>query len=630
MTIRIAEFDIWRPGYGAAEVGIYKAGTTTLAAVFEDEALTIPADNPQTLLAQGAPDGTRYGKFATPLYTDESYFLNIQGIENTGIIRPQFSTLEGEDASKSVITAAGSNYPVELEDFAALTVNVAMYGDFVAGSGGSAATNTATLELAIAALSNGGEVIIPSGLYKINGIEVPEGVVLVGSGRETTILQSVLGAVSFTIIGDRAGFKDITLDGNSLSTNSIGVKSVGNNEVTFDSVMIRRFETGIHFLGGKGHVWNDFSIENTVTGAKLHGDKNSGGGNNGGVFGDTVWSGGLVSVATAVGVSLSYEDAVCHNVIFESVGFENCLGIGLVINGAQSLIFESCWWLGNTTNIDIHDDTLPITAATDYLNDVINVLFLGGRMKTGAVIASGNLQNVVLRGMKLEGATFNMVVPVQNFLLVQDCFEDSAVIISGDTSKFLRSTTTRDGTSFGLTTAAVATKAWNMTLKPGQIMYLVAKVIGRGRNVEDRQIFHIGCGVYMAGATLGYDAQTANFTVGTIVTGAISGATARIQKDVDGGTTGTLTLVDIQGTFLDNEIITDNNGTPGSATVNGALTIPNASLDTVGNTAMRTAYETDSNTNCAFAVNGRDIELQVTGVAAKTFEWSANVAVVTI
>lgn len=71
--------------------------------------------------------------------------------------------------------------------------------------------------------------------------------------------------------------------------------------------------------------------------------------------------------------------------------------------------------------------------------------------------------------------------------------------------------------------------------------------------------------------TLNYDAQTANFTAGKVLTGATSGATAVILQDADGGATGTLTLGSIVGTFQNNEIITDNNGTPGSATVDGVL-----------------------------------------------------------
>jgi len=69
--------------------------------------------------------------------------------------------------------------------------------------------------------------------------------------------------------------------------------------------------------------------------------------------------------------------------------------------------------------------------------------------------------------------------------------------------------------------------------------------------------------------TLNYNAQTANFTLGAILTGGTSGATAVILEDADAGVTGTLTLGTISGTFQNGEIITDSSG--GSATVNGSL-----------------------------------------------------------
>jgi len=69
--------------------------------------------------------------------------------------------------------------------------------------------------------------------------------------------------------------------------------------------------------------------------------------------------------------------------------------------------------------------------------------------------------------------------------------------------------------------------------------------------------------------TLDYDGQTGNFTVGQIVTGTTSGATAVILEDSDSGATGTLTLGSITGTFLNNEPITDPLG--GAAVVDGVL-----------------------------------------------------------
>ena len=78
--------------------------------------------------------------------------------------------------------------------------------------------------------------------------------------------------------------------------------------------------------------------------------------------------------------------------------------------------------------------------------------------------------------------------------------------------------------------------------------------------------------VFVPSGTLAYDAQTANFTVGKILTGGTSNATALIIADSDSGTTGTLTLAFVSGTFQNDETITDNNSTPGSATSNGTLT----------------------------------------------------------
>ncbi len=619
MTKRIAEFDIWRPGYGAAVVSVYLAGTTTLADIFTDEDLTVPADNPQTLSAMESAGGTRYGKFADSLYTAQSYYLSIDGIEDTGIVRPAFSSLDGEDASAATVTPSFSSNPVSLAAAVGRQVNVANFGDFVAGSGGVAATNTATMELAIAALASGGFVNVPVGIYNINDFDIPENVVIRGQGLDATILKSVLGDVSFTIVGDYAGFQDLTLDGSNLSSGSIGVKSEGHNSVIFDNMNITRFETGIYFKGGSQFSWHDFSIINVETAAKLFGETDE--------FKDLLWTGGLVSTATTVGIKMSYEDQMCQNITFVGVGFESCVGEAFFINGAQNVKFLGCWADGNTKIGKIMDDTAVLTPATDVQNDAIIVQFLGGRFDGGTFEVRDTAQDVVLKDMSLTDVTFVMTTPIINFLVLENCYE-SGVSITGEATKLIRSTTSQNGSSFGVTTTNTATKAWSITLSPGQEVYLVGKVIGKGRNVAQRGIYHIAVGAYRPGSALAYDAQTANFTAGAVVTGASSGATARIQADSDSGATGTLTLIDILGDFLDNEIITDNNGTPGSATVNGVLTPAGASLDTVGLTSQRTAYETNANWACIFIANANDIELKVTGDTSQTVEWTVHVDVV--
>lgn len=76
------------------------------------------------------------------------------------------------------------------------------------------------------------------------------------------------------------------------------------------------------------------------------------------------------------------------------------------------------------------------------------------------------------------------------------------------------------------------------------------------------------------GTKLDYDAQSANFTAAKTLTGGTSGATAIIGSDSDAGTTGTLTLSSFTDHFDENETITDNNSSPGSATANGTSYFP--------------------------------------------------------
>lgn len=625
-VVRISEFDIWRPGYGGAEVSIMVAGTTDLAPVFTDEALTQSAPNPQTLSSRSDPDGTNYGKFEFPLYTDESYFLDIADIEETGIQRPPLTSLVGEDASAATVTPTGSDQAITVADLVARQVYAANYGLLVTGESGSAATNTATINLAIAALTNGGEVILPSGKVKVNSLNVPSNIILCGQGKTSTILESILGATSFTITGNRAGFRKLTLDGNSLTADSVGILSVGNDETFFDEVMVKRFDTGMSFKGGSAHRWTDFSIENCDTGAKLHGDMNAGGGNNGDAFESLLWTGGKVTVCSTAGLDLSYEDALCRNINLCGVGFEDNTGTALKLNGSQFHQLDGCWFSGNTVNVDIQDDDAILLGAEVGDNQVIGVRFNGGFIDGGDFTVTDTAQEVILDTMRINNVEFNMNTPILNYLYLLNCTE-SAVAIVGEGTKILRKRQTANGEGFGITTGNVATKAWSYTLEPGQIVAANARVIGKQRNGTDRAVYFLACGAYRPASTLAYDTQTANYTVGDILTGASSGATARIVADSDSGATGTLSLTDIVGVFLDNETITGSSG--GSAKVNGILSNSNVSLDTVGSTHTRTDYETDGAYNANFVANGTELEVQVTGNTNETVEWTVSVDVVT-
>src|SRR3990167_2988365 len=96
MANRIALFDLWQAGYAGASVAVYISGTTALAALYTDEDLTIATANPQNLLSL-SQDGVYYGKFAQPVYTASAYSLTINSRDETGIIRPALTDLDGEE-----------------------------------------------------------------------------------------------------------------------------------------------------------------------------------------------------------------------------------------------------------------------------------------------------------------------------------------------------------------------------------------------------------------------------------------------------------------------------------------------------------------------------------------------------
>lgn len=105
-----------------------------------------------------------------------------------------------------------------------------------------------------------------------------------------------------------------------------------------------------------------------------------------------------------------------------------------------------------------------------------------------------------------------------------------------------------------------------------------------GVNGVDRPFIYNGTNFYPVLTSnlyaLDYDAETAAFTVGATLTGGTSTATGTIHAVTDNGTTGTLWLSGVTGTFQDNETITDSSA--GSATSNGTATLLSASLSGSG------------------------------------------------
>jgi len=71
--------------------------------------------------------------------------------------------------------------------------------------------------------------------------------------------------------------------------------------------------------------------------------------------------------------------------------------------------------------------------------------------------------------------------------------------------------------------------------------------------------------------TLSFDGGTVVFTVGKTLTGATSGHTATIYAITGDVTSGTLLLNGASGAFQDDEVLSDDGGTPGAAVANGTL-----------------------------------------------------------
>jgi len=119
-----------------------------------------------------------------------------------------------------------------------------------------------------------------------------------------------------------------------------------------------------------------------------------------------------------------------------------------------------------------------------------------------------------------------------------------------------------------LTTSYVAGTILESRQSHNQMIVLVDFTIGSLTSAELKIEY-----AYNYKVSVAYDNQTVNFTVGDEVVGRTSGARGIIESDTDGGTTGTLVLTNVTGTFLDNEKIVDSaSPSGGSAQINGAPT----------------------------------------------------------
>ena len=604
--MRIAEFDVWRPGAGGDIVRVKDAGTDLDADIWYDQAATLAAPNPITLIADAAGNG----KFPQPVYVFVPYYLVVGNVNETGIQQLPLTTLAGEDASAATVKVGAENPAIALKDIVDRVVYASDYGLL----GNDAAINTATIAAAIgeAASRGGGEIVLPAGTVKINTFSIPASVILKGQGEGVTMLQSQVGDRIVTITGNKAGLRDISLDGVSVIPDSTGIYAKALDDMVLHNVTIKRFETPLHLQGGTRPNFKNVSVDGCAKPVKLHGDTDQPGDGNGSALRYLVWDGGKVQFST---------EAVVEHCRVKGVSFIDNSADALVIKGARSLQFDNCVWTGTISkNIDIKDD--DDTAKTD--NRVRTIRFRDCMVSEGKIAFDGECRDIAFDRTDFRGVTFDMSLP-QRVITLRDCIEDADVEIIGDSVKIAR-VKSIEGGSAGVTTDAVATEAWAMPLDPGQVAYVQAIVVAKQQNGANVASYHVSASFLRSASELNFDAQTADFTLGEIITGETSGATGRLVAQTDNGGSGVLKMIDIRGEFVNNETLSDPQG--GAALANGTL-IAKDVVAKGSQSSIHADVEDVSGWAVALGANGGEVQLKVTGAADQTIEWTCHMDVKT-
>lgn len=616
VAVRIPDFDVWRPSYAGASVEVLRPNTTVRVQVYSDPEATQVLEQPIVLDTRNIND-VNYGKWVTPVYVTQDYYLRVNTTDETGDVKLPLLTLGGENGNEILVgTQRGSVLRRLVEHFDDL-IFAADYGEI----GGTPATNTATLAAAIGAAAGqgGGFVLLPEGVIQFTTLTLPANVLLIGMGRTATTLQSQETQKIIMLGGDRAGLMDLTLDGVNLNIGSIGVYGVGITAPIMSNVLIKRFDTGIEFRGVDAMNWGDVDVDNCEDGCLIKGDIDSGDSGDGGAAEGNDWIGGTVSNCTTTGLQLFFEDQFVRHNTFRNLQFNDNTGTALLIRGARYTRLENPSFSGNTDNIDIDDGSDTSQVA---LNTVIGFACDGGSISGGECTFAGTCQDLVFRETAFSNVDFTLTAP-DNAVLLVDCTEDAAVTIAGTTLQLQRVNTHQMPVETrGVTTSNTNVTGWEYALPPGSNAYVEAAIVANLRNGEGSYFVKIGHRVSRPGSELAYDNVVGAFAVGLIVTGQTSGATGRIVADAS----SVLTLRTIDGVFEDNEQITDT--ATGDATVNGTLTAQNAAL--VGSqVAIVAEGGTDAaNMDASFAVSVGNIQVSLNGNASETWDWVVRAEII--
>lgn len=614
-------FDTWRPTYGGNSVLALMAGTTQKARLFSDPGLTTEIANPQTLLTMTDENGVTYGRWVQPVYTPYAVFLSINESENTGVTRPPMYTPDGADASRMLVRAERGTRTRVMREVVDDLIFAENFGSLAEANGAEA--NTAVLNRAIgaAAAQGGGDVLLPAGRIIFTSVTLPVTVRLVGQGEGVTTLTSTFAGVAVTLDGDGAGLKNLTLDGINLVPGSVGVQGTGIISAVLDNVIVKRFERCIRFRGITSATWRNLWVSDAVYGMELRGDTDAAGTGTGGLVRGITWIGGGASLCTTCAICLNFFDALVENITLEGVSITDNIGDSLLISGARNVVIGGATYFETAEGeraVKIQDDT---NLALRSINTVDHITFRGGIFNGGTLLFNGTCASVVFVRSDFRSVSFDLTVPSE-VIVLDNCIEDADTTATGDTTKLMRSFQSDDRQVSGNTADAVPTVAWSKTLEPGEVGFFQAEVVAQQQDGIKFGFWWVASGAARPGATLDFNLQTANFTAGAVVTGATSGATAGITAVVQSAGSGTLTLRDIEGTFIDGEQITDDDG--GDARVDGTISTSNAALDGTGNTDMRTPTTTGTY-DAYWECSGAKMRLMVVGDTGEAVQWVARV-----
>lgn len=600
---RVTDFDTWKALYGGVIVYIRRAGSTELADVYSDPGLTIPAANPQTLLSRNLL-GVAYGKFLAPIYTPDAFYCDIDSTDQTGVQQPAIYDLDGQDGDRIVVTAQGGRHDRSLEDHLARIVYVEDYGAI--GTSPSENTRTITAAIGQAGARGGGIVMLPPGSIDILSLTMPTAVYLAGYARGATTLRSSLATAIITFTGANCGLVDLTLDGVSAIAGSTGLLSEQQDDILLRNVTIKRFETGLHVKGGARPRFDRLSLTNHQFGARLQGDTEA--------LSSLWWSGGIVAENVEAGIWIEYVDQIATHLKLEEIEFRDNLMDGLLIDGGKFITVDDCRFDDNARTIKIVDD------AMDDAGFCESITFRRGYVANCTIYVDGLAIDVMFDRCEFVGTEFQMVPTMGKHLVLRDCSEDAAVRIIGDGTRLMRRQASRGGSLVGSTTDATPVKGFAYNLEPGETAVLLAKAVANGVDNEIHAVYVIAQGARRDTADLDFDTGTIAFNVGELVEGGTSGASAYITAKSGTTGAGTLSLRSIVGTFQNNEALQVDGVT--RALVNGTINDPAVSM--LGSLSVVHTFESDTTMACVFVASGDEAQVQVTGVAAKTIEWTID------